>query len=275
MAESEHPYCRCLFYAANALARTITRLAEEAFAPTGLAPSPAFVLMTVHRQPGVQPSEIAAIMMLSPSTVTRLVEKLEAKGLLLRKLFWPRLFAACGRGVVFGVNVVLRQPGRIRLGERVVVSDGCILDGRSDQRAESIVVGDDAMLSNDVMLSCKNGSIRLGEHVGVNARTIIQSTNDCPVAIGRDCIIGQSCLIIGGGSYDLSDPDALIREQPIRRDGGVTLEENVWLGGKVSVLGGVRVGRGSVVAAGAVVSRSLPADSVAMGVPAAVVRSRR
>ena len=198
-----------------------------------------------------------------------------AGGLLLRKLFWPRLFAACGRGVVFGANVVLRQPGRIRLGERVVVSDGCILDGRSDERAESIVVGDDAMLSNDVMLSCKNGSIRLGEHVGVNARTIIQSTNDCPVDIGRDCIIGQSCLIIGGGSYDLDDPDALTRERPIRRDGGVTLEENVWLGGKVSVLGGVRVGRGSVVAAGAVVSRSLPADSIAMGVPAAVVRSRR
>ena len=45
--------------------------------------------------------------------------------------------------------------------------------------------------------------------------------------------------------------------------------------GEVSVLGGVRVGRGSVVAAGAVVSRSVPADSIAMGVPAAVVRSRR
>ena len=133
-----------------------------------------------------------------------------ALGLLLRKLFWPRLFAACGRGVVFGASVVLRQPGRIRLGERVVVSDGCILDGRSDERAESIVVGDDAMLSNDVMLSCKNGSIRLGEHVGVNARTIIQSTSGCPVDIGRDCIIGQSCLIIGGGSYDLDDPDAFV-----------------------------------------------------------------
>ena len=85
-------------------------------------------------------------------------------------------------GVVFGVNVVLRQPGRIRLGARVVVSDGCILDGRSDERAESIVVGDDAMLSNDVMLSCKNGSIRLGEHVGVNARTIIQSAEQ-PVTV--------------------------------------------------------------------------------------------
>ncbi|MDX9833875.1 MAG: acyltransferase [Desulfobulbus sp.] len=197
-----------------------------------------------------------------------------AVGLLLRKLFWPRLFAACGRGVVFGANVVLRQPGRIRLGERVIISGGCILDGRSEERAEAIVVGDDAMLSNDVMLSCKNGSIRLGEHVGVNSRTIIQSTNNCPVDIGRDCIIGQSCLLIGGGSYDIDDPNVLIREQPIRQDGGVTLEENVWLGGKVTVLGGVRVGQGSVLAAGAVVSRSVPANSIAMGAPAAVVRSR-
>jgi DNA-binding MarR family transcriptional regulator len=80
-----NPYCRCLFYAANALARNITRVCEEAFAPTGLAPSLGFALMTVNRQPGVQPSEVASIMMLSPSTVTRLVEKLEGKGLLRRE----------------------------------------------------------------------------------------------------------------------------------------------------------------------------------------------
>ena len=79
-----HPYGGCLFYAANALARSLTRISEEAFAPTGLAPSLAFVLMTVNRQPGVQPSEVAQVMRLSPSTVTRLVEKLEARGLLRR-----------------------------------------------------------------------------------------------------------------------------------------------------------------------------------------------
>lgn len=84
MAEAPNPYCHCLFYAANVLARNVTRLAEEAFAEAGLAPSLAFVLMTVQRNPGIQPSDVAAVMMLSPSTVTRLVEKLEAKGLLLR-----------------------------------------------------------------------------------------------------------------------------------------------------------------------------------------------
>ena len=85
MDTATHPYCRCLFYSANALARTLTRLTEDAFAETGLAPSLAFVQMAVNRQPGVQPGEIAQIMMLSPSTVTRLVDKLEAKGLVRRK----------------------------------------------------------------------------------------------------------------------------------------------------------------------------------------------
>jgi len=85
MATDANPYCHCLFFSANALARNITRISEAAFAPTGLAPSLAFVLMTVNCRPGIQPSEVAQIMMLSPSTVTRLVEKLEARGLLRRE----------------------------------------------------------------------------------------------------------------------------------------------------------------------------------------------
>ena len=82
---SQNPYCRCLYYAANALARNVTRMAEDAFAPTGLAPSYAFLLMTVNKDPGVQPSEIARVMMLQPSTVTRLIDKMEAKGYLERR----------------------------------------------------------------------------------------------------------------------------------------------------------------------------------------------
>jgi DNA-binding MarR family transcriptional regulator len=85
MADPEHPFCTCLCYAANALARTITRLSDDAFARTGLAPSLGYVLMTVQRKPGIQPSEVAEITMLDPSTVTRLVEKLQAKGLVRRE----------------------------------------------------------------------------------------------------------------------------------------------------------------------------------------------
>lgn len=197
-----------------------------------------------------------------------------AVGLALRKVFWPRLFASCGRGVMFGSGVILRHPCRIRLGHRVVVSDGCVFDGRCSQGDDAVVLGNDVMLSNNVMLSSKDGLISIGNNVGINAQTVIQSTNNCPVSIGNDCILGQGCLVIGGGSYDLSDPETLTRTSSIIDDGGVVLEDNVWLGGRVTVLGGVTVAQSSVVAAGAVVTRSLPPYSVSMGVPARVVRRR-
>lgn len=70
-------YCKCLYYASNALSRKITRMAEKAYKPLGMAPSYAFILMTVIRRPGVNAGEIASIMQLQPSTVTRFIEKLE------------------------------------------------------------------------------------------------------------------------------------------------------------------------------------------------------
>lgn len=197
-----------------------------------------------------------------------------ALGLVLRKIFWPRMFGRCGKGCMFAANIVIRHPGRIFLGRSVVISEGCILDGRHGSARESIVLGDNVILSNGVMLSCKNGTISIGDNTGLNAQTIIQSTNDCPVSIGADCVIGQRCFIIGGGSYNMDRLDVPIRKQGIKNDGGVALEENVWLGGNVSVLGGVTMGSGSVAAAGAVVTHSVPEYSVNMGVPARTVRTR-
>lgn len=60
-------------------------MAEEEFAVTGLTPSYAFLMMTVNDKPGIQPKEISEQMQLTASTVTRLIEKMEHKGLLKRK----------------------------------------------------------------------------------------------------------------------------------------------------------------------------------------------
>ncbi len=82
MQSCRDTYCKCLFYSAGALARKIARLAEHEFKPTGLSPSLGFVMMTVIRQPGISVGELAKVMQLQPSTVTRLVEKLEKGGFL-------------------------------------------------------------------------------------------------------------------------------------------------------------------------------------------------
>ena len=84
MKEHESPYCKCLYYSSNALARVMTKMAEDCFAQAGLSPSYAFVVMSVNRNPGIHSGELAGLMMLTPSTVTRLLEKLEEQDLVKR-----------------------------------------------------------------------------------------------------------------------------------------------------------------------------------------------
>jgi len=197
-----------------------------------------------------------------------------ALGLWLRKIFWRRLFGSCGTGVVFGCNVTLRHPHRMHLGDRVVVSEGVILDARNEDSEEVIRLGNDVMLANNTMISCKQGTVHIGDDVGLGAQTIIQSTNNCPVSIGNDTIVGPRCYIVGGGSYNIDRADVLIRQQGIAADGGCVVESNVWLGAAVNVIGGVTVNSGAVVAAGAVVTRDLEPNSVSAGVPARTIKMR-
>ena len=81
----KNKYCGCLYYSANALARVMTKIAEEEFSITQLAPSYAFLLMIINEKPAIQPKEISSKMMLKPSTVTRLIEKMEFRGFVERK----------------------------------------------------------------------------------------------------------------------------------------------------------------------------------------------
>lgn len=75
----------CLYFTANRLGRVITKMAEEAFAVSGLSPTSAFLLMAVYEKDGISQKELGQILHLQPSTVTRLIEKLAAKSLLYNR----------------------------------------------------------------------------------------------------------------------------------------------------------------------------------------------
>ncbi|THB72031.1 MAG: MarR family transcriptional regulator [Desulfovibrio sp.] len=75
----------CLFFAANALARTVARMAEKEFAGLGLSPSHAFTLMLILEKPGIPQKDIAQALHLAPSTVTRFVDLLQTRGLVERQ----------------------------------------------------------------------------------------------------------------------------------------------------------------------------------------------
>jgi DNA-binding MarR family transcriptional regulator len=72
-------FSACLLFSANALARAITAMGDEEFGRFGLCYSHAYMLCEVVAQPGITPSELSETLYLTPSTITRLVEKLEQK----------------------------------------------------------------------------------------------------------------------------------------------------------------------------------------------------
>ena len=84
MKSSESRYNKCLYFSANALARKIERIAVDSWKDVGLSPSHGYLLMIVLDEPGVQPTAISNELQLTPSTITRLIEKLEDAKLLVR-----------------------------------------------------------------------------------------------------------------------------------------------------------------------------------------------
>lgn len=80
-----NPFGKCLYFTANAVARHITRMADEAFARTGLCPSGALLLSLVVERPGIAPSEAAELLHLAPSSVTRFADGLVRKELIERR----------------------------------------------------------------------------------------------------------------------------------------------------------------------------------------------
>lgn len=84
MKTSNCKYSKCLYFTSNALARKVEKLAIESWKRVDMSPSHGYLLMLLLDEPGMQPGNIAAQLQLTPSTITRLIEKLEERKLVVR-----------------------------------------------------------------------------------------------------------------------------------------------------------------------------------------------
>jgi acetyltransferase-like isoleucine patch superfamily enzyme len=192
-----------------------------------------------------------------------------ALGLALRKALFPSLLGSCGRNVIFGQNVVLRHPHKIRIGDDVVIDDNCLIDAKGTTN-RGITIGSGVFVGRNSILSCKNGDIALadGANVGFNCEIFSASQ----VSIGRDTLLAAYCYVIGG-DHDFSDPSVAVLAQG-RRSAGVTVGAGAWLGAGAKILDGVIVGDRAIVGAGAVVRDAVPDGAIAVGIPARIVGQR-
>lgn len=164
-------------------------------------------------------------------------------------------FAAFGRGSrIYPYPVLLVGEQYVRIGENVTVGSRVQLtawDRYLDREYQpQIVIGD----------GCSIGD---GAHITAIDR----------IELGRNVLTGKYVLITDNAHGD-ADPallDIAPNRRPLVSKGPVVIEDNVWIGEKASILSGVRIGRGAIIGAGAVVTKDVPAGCMALGVPARVV----
>lgn len=177
-----------------------------------------------------------------------------------------------------------------RIGKAVYIQDGVELIG-----AHNIEIGDDVYIYRGVRINApaKNCKVLIGDRVALERGVDIGGGENCQIEIGErtfvgpyTCIggpghvkIGKHCLIaaqtgIIANNHVFSDPVQKIRDQGTTRE-GITIEDDCWLGYGVKVLDGVTIGQGSVIGAGAVVTKDIPPYSVAVGIPARVISNRK
>jgi maltose O-acetyltransferase len=144
---------------------------------------------------------------------------------------------------VRGWPVVENEGGEIRLGKNFAVF---------------------SYLAKVQLYAGPGGKLTIGDDSFVNNGTILSATTE--IRIGDRVNIAPHCVLIDNDFHGTADRNAAPKTAPI------VLEDDVWLGTRVTVLKGVTIGRGSVIASGSVVTKDIPPGVLAGGVPARVIK---
>jgi acetyltransferase-like isoleucine patch superfamily enzyme len=194
-----------------------------------------------------------------------------AAGIVLRRIFYPALFKKVGHGVVFGRGLTIRHPHKIEIEDNSFIDDLAVLDAKGEAN-EGIRIGKNVIIGRNTTLSCKEGSIFLDDYVNLSANCSLLSETE--IRIGRYAFMAGHCYLVAGGNHTFQRTDVPIMFQPSIIKGGIHIGEDCWIASSVTIVDGVKLGKGCVVGAGSVVARSFRDYTVLLGNPASKIKSR-
>ncbi len=182
------------------------------------------------------------------------------------------MLGSLGKGAVLGAGWTVRHPHRVRIGDHFAADADAVIDARSISDV-AIEIGSDVLCSRAIGLYTKGGRIVLEDKVQLGSFVTVMSGQDSVIRIGRAVAVGPYALI-GGATYNADDLETPISEQGNQMKGGVTIGENSLIYARSTILDGVTIGRGAIVAAGAVVTKDVPDFGIVGGIPARIIGSR-
>ncbi|RYZ93140.1 MAG: acyltransferase, partial [Sphingobacteriaceae bacterium] len=170
---------------------------------------------------------------------------------------WTRIFLKKAEGLLFVGRLVKIQHGnKITVGKNFIVSDYCTINALS---VDGITIGDNVSVGQGSTLVCTGviahvgKGIKIGNGTGINAAAYLAGQGG--IEIGENVIIGPGVKIFSE-NHVFSDSLKNIKDQGVTRI-GVKIWDNCWIGSNVTILDGVEIGSGCVIAAGAVVTKSI------------------
>jgi len=203
---------------------------------------------------------------ISSSYLIRLLIK---KGIMLfRGVVRVRCFIFIGKGVQLDAKYLLSVSSNSSIG------DYCQLDALSTHGitiGKGVSLGRFGKIRATATLNSLGHGVIVGDYVGIGDGFYLGGFGG--ISIGADTIIGER-LTVHSDNHLFDDCSQPIRTQGVVKK-KVNIGRNCWFGSNVTILGGVDIGEGCIVGAGAVVTKSIPSFSIAAGNPAKIIRERK
>lgn len=197
------------------------------------------------------------------------------KSLMLLRGLWNKLFIKKSKGLLFvGKNTKLKCRRKMIFYGTALIDDGVKIDALSKggiEFGEGFSIGRNSIIECTGVIRELGEKLTFGKNVGIAANAFISMRGS--VSIGDNTIFGPN-VAIHAENHNYNDINTPIRLQGATRK-GIKIGNDCWIGSGVKILDGVEIGDGCVIAAGAVVNKDIPPYSIAGGVPAKVIKSRK
>lgn len=173
--------------------------------------------------------------------------------------------------IYVGKNISLKYTSNIKLEKNVRIGNYVTLSGLGSgllEIKEGAAIGSFSNVIISTSLNNIGQNIHIGHHTSIGEYAYLGGAGG--LHIGNECIVGQyfSCHPENHG-YNIEDKS--FRFQPVTRK-GIYIGNNCWIGSKVTILDGVTIGNNCVIAAGSVVTKDIPDNSLVGGIPARIIK---
>jgi acetyltransferase-like isoleucine patch superfamily enzyme len=186
-------------------------------------------------------------------------------------IFWRLGYS--GKALFLGAQVTLHHKNKIYLGQSCIIEDHVFIDALSKN---GVKLGNNVTIAKFSTLQCTGiiqelgVGIEIGDNSAIGAYSFLGGQGG--IRIGQNVIMGPKVCIFSE-NHEFDQLEVPIRMQPTSRK-GVVIEDNCWIGANATIVDGVTIHSGSVVAAGGVVTKDVASGLVVGGVPAKIIRTR-